>query len=61
MPKIVKSSLSTEKAKLETFYSPTNKVARRSLKVIKIVRAVTEKVKINHHPKFPFGVHQTYP
>jgi hypothetical protein len=56
MPKIVKSSSSTEKAKLVTLYSP-NKIALRSLKVMKIVRIA----KVNHHPKSPFGVHQTYP
>jgi hypothetical protein len=57
IPKIVKSSSSTEKAKLEILYSP-NKVALRSLKVMKIVRTVT--MKVNHHPKCPFGVHHTY-
>jgi hypothetical protein len=57
MPKIVNSSSSIEKAKLETLYSP-NKVDLKSLKVMKIVRTV--KTKVNHHPKCPFGVHQTY-
>jgi hypothetical protein len=55
MPKIVKSSSSTEKAKDSTVLT---KVAPRSLKVMKIVRTVT--VKVNHHPKCPFGAHQTY-
>jgi hypothetical protein len=55
MPKIVKSSSSTEKAKLETLYSP-NKGSPKFIKVMKIVRTV----KVNHHPKCPFGVHQTY-
>jgi hypothetical protein len=53
MPKIVKSSSSTEKAKLVL-----TKVSLKSLKVMKIVRTVT--VKVNHHPKCTFGVHQTY-
>jgi hypothetical protein len=57
MPKIVKSSSSTEKAKLEHSIVLT-KVALRSLKVMKIVRIAT--VTVNHHPKCPFGVHQTY-
>jgi hypothetical protein len=56
MPKIVKSSSSTEKAKLETLYSP-NKGSPKVIKVTKIVRTV----KLNHHPKFPFRVQQTYP
>jgi hypothetical protein len=34
------------------------KVALRSSKVMKIVRTVT--IKINHHPKYPFWVHETY-
>jgi hypothetical protein len=55
MHKMVKSSASTEKAKLETLYSP-NKGSPRSLKVMKVVRTV----RVNHHPKCPFGVHQTY-
>jgi hypothetical protein len=50
IPKIVKSSSSIEKAKLETLYSP-NKGSPRSLKVMKIVKTVTRKVK--HHPKCP--------
>jgi hypothetical protein len=60
MPKIFKSSSSTEKAKLETLYSPNKvtKVALRSSKVMKIMITVTKKV--NHHPKCPFGVQQTY-
>jgi hypothetical protein len=59
MPKTVKSPSSVEKAKLETLYSPNKGSLKRSLKVMKIVRTVTTKV--NHHPKCPFGVHQTYP
>jgi hypothetical protein len=58
IPKIVKSYSSTEKAKLETLYSP-NKGSPKVLKVMKIVRTVT--IKVNHHPKYPFGFHQTYP
>jgi hypothetical protein len=57
MPKIVKSSLSTEKLKLQTLYSP-DKGSPRSLKIMKIVRTV--KVRVNHHPKCPFGVQQTF-
>jgi hypothetical protein len=57
MLKIVNSSSSTEKAKLETLYSP-NKGSPKVIKVMKIVRIAT--VKVNHHPKCPFGVHQTY-
>jgi hypothetical protein len=58
MPKIVNSSSPTEKAKLGIIYCP-NKVSLSSLKVMKIVRTVT--IKVNHHLKCPFGVHQTYP
>jgi hypothetical protein len=60
MPKIVKSSSSTEKSKLETLYSP-NKGSPKVIKVMKIVRTVTVSIKLNNHPKCPFGVHQTYP
>jgi hypothetical protein len=56
--KIIKSSSSTEKAKLQTLYSP-NKGSPKVIKVMKIVRIAT--VTINHHPKCHFGVHQTYP
>jgi hypothetical protein len=59
MPKIVKSSSSTEKARLETLYSP-HKGSSKVIKVMKIVRTATVTVKVNHHPKCPFGVHQTY-
>jgi hypothetical protein len=34
-------------------------VTPNPLKDIKIVRIAT--IKINHHPKYPFGVHQTHP
>jgi hypothetical protein len=60
MPKIVKSYSSTEKPKLESLYSP-NKGRPEVIKVIKIARIITVKVQVNHHPKCPFGVHQTYP
>jgi hypothetical protein len=59
MPKIFKSYSSTKKAKLESLYTVLTKVALRSLKVMKIVRTVT--VKVNHHSKCFFGIHQTYP
>jgi hypothetical protein len=49
MPKIVKSSSSTEKAKLETLYSP-NKVSP------KLIKSHKDK----SSSKCPFGVHQTY-
>jgi hypothetical protein len=57
MPKIVKSYSSTEKAKLETLYS-LNKGRPKVIKSHEIVRIIT--VKVNHYPKCPFGVHQTY-
>jgi hypothetical protein len=57
MPKIVKSSSSTEKAKLETLYSPN----KGSPKVISSHEDnENSNNKVNHHPKCPFGVHQTY-
>jgi hypothetical protein len=60
LPKIVKSSSSSEKAKLETLYSPN----KGSPKVIKShedsENSIVIPVEINH-PKCPFGVHQTYP
>jgi hypothetical protein len=59
LPKIVNSSSSTEKSKLEALHSP-NKGSPRSLKVMKIVRTVTIKVKVNHHPTCTFGFQQTY-
>jgi hypothetical protein len=58
LSKIVESSSSTEKANLETLYSP-NKGSPKVIKFMKIV--ITVKIKVNHHPKFPFGVHQIYP
>jgi hypothetical protein len=39
-------------------FTVLTKVSLRSLKVMKIMRKA--KVKINHHLKCPFGVHQTY-
>jgi hypothetical protein len=57
MPKIVKSSSSTERISWK-HSTVLTKAALRSLKATKIVRTVT--VKVNHHPKCPFGVHQTY-
>jgi hypothetical protein len=58
MPKILKSSSSTEKAKLETLYSPN----KGSPKVI-ISQEDSENSnnKVIHHPKCLFWVHQTYP
>jgi hypothetical protein len=58
MPKIFMSSSYTEKKKPE-HSTVLIKVALRSSKVKKIVRTVT--IKVHHHPKCPFGVHQTYP
>jgi hypothetical protein len=58
MPKIQMSTSSTEKAKLETLYSP-NKGIPKVTKVMKIVRTIT--INVNHHPKCPFRVHQTHP
>jgi hypothetical protein len=52
------SSSSTEKVELKTLYSP-NKGSPKVIKVMKIVRTVT--IEVNHHPKCPFRVHQTYP
>jgi hypothetical protein len=58
MPKIVKSSSSTEKAKLETLYSPN----KGSPKVIKSHEdSENSNIKVNHHPKCPFGVHHLSP
>jgi hypothetical protein len=57
MSNIVKSSSSTEKAKLETLYSP-NKGSPKVIKSLKIVRIET--ITVNHHSECPFGVHQTY-
>jgi hypothetical protein len=57
MSKIVRSAPSTEKSKLETLYSP-NKGIPKVIKNHEDRRTVT--VKVNHHPKYPFGVHQTY-
>jgi hypothetical protein len=61
VPKIVKSSSSTEKAKLETLYSP-NKGSPKVIKIHEDSENSNNKVimKVNHHPKCPFGVHQTY-
>jgi hypothetical protein len=57
MPKIVKSSSSIEKAKLETLYSPN----KGNPKVINSHEdSENSNSKINHNPKCPFGVHQTY-
>jgi hypothetical protein len=57
MPKIVKSSSFTEKAKLGKLYSSN----KGSPKVIKgHGDSETAKVKVNHHPKYPFVVQQTY-
>jgi hypothetical protein len=39
-------------------YSP-NKGSPKVIKIMKIVRKVA--IKINHHPKCPFGVHQIFP
>jgi hypothetical protein len=55
IPKIVKSSSSTEKNKMEALFSPY----KGSPKVIKSHEDI-ENSKVNHHPKCPFGVHQTY-
>jgi hypothetical protein len=57
LPKIVKSSSSTGKTKLQILYSP-NKGSPKVIKSHQIVIAV--KVKVNHDPKCPFGVHQTF-
>jgi hypothetical protein len=58
MPKIVKSSSSIEKAKLETLYSPN----KGSSKVIESHEdSENSNKKVNHHSKCLFGVHQTYP
>jgi hypothetical protein len=51
MPKMVKSSSSTEKAKLETLYSPN----KGSPKVIKS-HEDSENSKRNHHLKCPLGL-----
>jgi hypothetical protein len=57
MPKIVKSSSYTEKAKLETLYS----LNKGSPKIIKSHDdSENRNNKVNHHPKYPFGVHQIY-
>jgi hypothetical protein len=58
MPKIVESSSSTEKPKMETLYS-SNKSYPKIIKVMNIVRIV--KIQINNHLKFPFESHQAYP
>jgi hypothetical protein len=58
LTKIVKSSSSTEKAKLETLYSP-HKGIPRVIKVMKIVRIGSKNV--NHHQICPFEIYQTYP
>jgi hypothetical protein len=57
LPKIVKSSSSIEKAKLETLYIPN----KGSPKVIKSHEdSENSNNKINHHPKCPFGNQQFY-
>jgi hypothetical protein len=58
LPKIVKSSSSTENRSLK-YSTVLTKVALRSLKVMEIVRTVT--AKINHHLKCRFRFQQTYP
>jgi hypothetical protein len=58
MPKIVKS-LHKQKTLSWKHSTVLTNVDRRSLKIMKIVRTVT--IKVNHHPKCPFGVHRTYP
>jgi hypothetical protein len=57
LPKIVKS-LHKQKTLSWKHSTVLTNVDRRSLKVMKIVRTVT--VTVNHHPKCPFRVHQTY-
>jgi hypothetical protein len=57
LPEIVNPPSSVENDKLETIYSP-NKGSPKVIKFMKIVRIVT--MKVNHHLKCPFGVHQTY-
>jgi hypothetical protein len=54
MPKIVKSSSSTERARLKTLFIPKN----GSPKVIKS-HEDSENIEINHHSKCSFGFHQT--
>jgi hypothetical protein len=54
-PKIVKSSSSTEKPKLNTLYIPDKGIPKFS----KIVMIVI--VKVNNHLKCPFEIHQIYP
>jgi hypothetical protein len=57
MPKIIKSYSSTEKAKLETLYSPN----KGSPKVIKSHEdSENSNSKSNNHPKYHFGFHQAY-
>jgi hypothetical protein len=59
IPKIVRSSSSIEII-CKKHSTVITKVALRSLQVMKIVRTVTRTLEVNHHPKCPFGVHQTY-
>jgi hypothetical protein len=61
MPKIVKSSSSTEKAKLETLYSP-NKCSPKVIKSHEDSENSNSKSKSKSSSKMSFfGVHQTYP
>jgi hypothetical protein len=57
MPKIVKSSSSTEKAKLETLYSP-KKVSHKVIKRHEDSENSSKKSKSSS--KMSFWVHQTY-
>jgi hypothetical protein len=58
MHKIVKSSSSTEKAELETLYSPN----KGNPKIIKSHEdSENSNNKSKSSSKCPFGVHQTYP
>jgi hypothetical protein len=56
MPRIVKSSSSTEKAKLETLYSPNKGIP-------KVIKSHEDSENSNNKSlsKCPFGVHQIYP
>jgi hypothetical protein len=58
LPKIVKSSSSTESPSLK-HSAVLTKIVLKLLKIMKIVRTVT--IKLNHHLKFPLGFHQIYP
>jgi hypothetical protein len=58
LPKIVKSSSSTEKAKLETLYNPNKGIP----KVIKSHEdSKNSNTKSKSSSKMSFGVHQNYP